>query len=92
MALSLGQNQPNPFNPATVINFTLPVDGPVALSVYDVTGRLVRTLVRDELAGGVHAVRWDGRGDSGAQISSGMYFYKLEAGGETLTRKMLLIK
>ncbi|MBI3963360.1 MAG: hypothetical protein HY341_00005, partial [Candidatus Kerfeldbacteria bacterium] len=64
---SLQQNSPNPFNPATQIAFTLSQGGPVTLSVYDVTGRLVRTLVRDELPAGLHRVAW-----SGTDLASGV--------------------
>ena len=64
----------------------------VALTVFDVTGRRVRSLVAGDLDAGSHAVRWDGRDELGQRAASGMYFYKLEAGGSTLTRKMLLVK
>ncbi len=90
--LALGQNHPNPFNPSTMISFTLPRNGTVGLAIYDVTGRRVRSLVSDDLDAGSHVVRWDGRNEVGQRAASGMYFYKLEAGGSTLTRKMLLVK
>ena len=91
-ALALGQNHPNPFNPRTTISFGLAEAGPATLAVYDVGGRRVRTLVSGSLAAGQHHVVWDGRGDAGRALASGVYFYRLEAGGEVLGRKMLLLK
>jgi flagellar hook assembly protein FlgD len=91
-ALTLEQNHPNPFNPATVIRFALPQAGPVELAVYDLAGRRVRRLIRGEREAGPHAVRWDGRDEHGQRAPSGMYVYRLEAAGESLTRKMLLVK
>ena len=88
----LGRNAPNPFNPATEIRFTVPRDGKVSLKVYDLSGRLVRTLVSGRLDAGGHAVTWHGDDDRGARTASGTYFYRLEAAGEVLTRKMTLIK
>jgi hypothetical protein len=94
--LALAQNQPNPFNPATTISFSLPADGPVALAVYDVRGALVRGLVDDRLAAGEHAVTWDGRDGRGMAVPSGIYLYRLDyrldANGATLTRRMVLLK
>jgi len=90
--LALGQNHPNPFNPTTDIKFSLAESGPVELAVYDITGRLVKTLVSETLAGGVHTVRWDGRDQDGMQAASGLYFYRMTAEDKVLTRKMLLVK
>lgn len=83
----LGQNHPNPFNPATTISFTLPASGPVELKVYDVLGRKVRTLVAGSKKAGTHSVRFDADG-----LPSGVYFYQLRAGKYESTRKMILIK
>jgi len=89
----LAQNVPNPFNPSTTIRFSLRQRSKVTLSVYDVRGRRVRTLVRGVRTAGVeHVVAWDGRDDAGAAVSSGVYFYRLVAGSFTQTRKMLLLK
>jgi hypothetical protein len=84
---ALRQNYPNPFNPETVIEFTLRgADAsrgrvPVTLRVYDVAGRLVRTLVDEERSAGVlHAVSWDGRDHAARRVASGVYFYRLNAG------------
>lgn len=90
--LALGQNSPNPFNPSTRIQFTLPVAGEATLAVYDLGGRLVRTLLDGRQDAGEHAVRWDGRNDDGGQAASGMYLYRLTTADGTLARKMLLVK
>ncbi|MBN2169928.1 MAG: T9SS type A sorting domain-containing protein, partial [Candidatus Krumholzibacteriota bacterium] len=91
-ALALGQNHPNPFNPRTTISFGLPEAGPATLAIFDVGGRRVRTLVSGELGAGRHHVVWDGRGDTGRSLASGVYFYRLETDGQVLGRKMLLLK
>jgi hypothetical protein len=75
---ALGNAYPNPMNPTTRIQFTNGVEnGRVTLEIFDVTGRLVKTLVNDRMAAGVHEVVWDGTSDSGSSSSSGMYFYKM---------------
>lgn len=91
-ALELGQNRPNPFNPMTSIRYALPEPGHVKLAVYDAAGRLVATLVDGETKAGPHATAWDSRNDDGVTVASGVYFCRLEAGGKTLTRKMVLLK
>jgi hypothetical protein len=85
--ISLSQNYPNPFNPSTVIRFNLPVAGQVRLVVVDVTGRHVATLVDAVVASGEHFVSFDG-----SELTSGVYLYRLEAGGQLFTQKMLLLK
>ncbi|HRX51543.1 MAG TPA: C25 family cysteine peptidase [Candidatus Krumholzibacteria bacterium] len=90
--LALGANYPNPFNPATTIRFTTPREGPVSLKVFDLSGRLVRTLVDESLSAAVHEVTWRGQDDAGRRVASGSYYYRLSAGGETLVRKMTLLK
>jgi hypothetical protein len=89
---ALDQNQPNPFNPSTTIRFALAADSRVSLGIYDVTGKLVRTLVDEPREVGVHALTWDGTDGNGAAVSSGIYFYRLDAGDFTQTRKMVLLK
>jgi len=91
-AYALAQNSPNPFNPSTRISFTLPQDGPVQLAVYDLSGRLVRTLLSGALPAGDHAAVWDGRDDAGTQAASGVYVYRLQTAEGLLTRKMMLVK
>ncbi|MFH1278038.1 MAG: FG-GAP-like repeat-containing protein [Candidatus Eisenbacteria bacterium] len=90
--LVLRNNRPNPFNPTTSISFALPERQEVDLSVYDISGRLVRTLQRGMLDAGEHDVLWDGRSSTGDPGASGVYFYRLTAGGETHTKKMILIR
>lgn len=90
---ALPQNQPNPFGTGTTIRYSLPHEGKVQLRVYNVEGRVVRTLVDDTVAAGLHAVTWDGRDSGGARLSSGVYFYRLIADGRgTLTRKALFLR
>ncbi len=84
---------PNPFSGTTAIQFDLPRDGHVALRVYDVAGRLVRTLLDEDLRGQFrHEYVWDGRDGRGQQVGSGIYLFRLEAGGQELHRKALLIR
>ena len=84
---------PNPFNPATSLRFSLDAGGPVTLRVYDVGGRLVRTLLADvPLAAGEHAAAWDGRDGSGRTVAAGVYVCRLEAAGRTLLGRMTLLK
>jgi len=88
----LDQNYPNPFNASTVINFYVPVPGPVKLSVIDILGRTVSTIVDDELSVGDHIARWDGLDGDGKTVATGVYFYHLRAGDHNTSRKMLLLK
>jgi hypothetical protein len=91
-AIRLEQNYPNPFNPSTTIAYNLPGPSIVELRVYDVSGRLVRTLQNGIAGEDRHEVVWDGRDDSGRAVASGVYFYRLVAGTHSETRKMLLLK
>lgn len=88
----LEPNYPNPFNPSTQIDFAIGTDGRVNLVVYDAAGRLVRTLVSDNLTAREYSVTWNGEDDSGRRVSSGVYFYRLEAPGYAETRQMVLLK
>ncbi len=89
----LRQNVPNPFNPQTTIRFSLRENASaVALDVYNVRGQKVRTLVRGALESGEHSVVWRGDDDNGAPVSSGVYFYRLQAGDKVEAKKMLLLK
>jgi len=89
---SLEQNEPNPFNPVTTLRFTLPARDRAVLSIYDTNGRLVKTLLDEVVPAGTTALNWDGRNDSGATVTSGVYFYRLTAGKFSASRKMLLLK
>jgi hypothetical protein len=87
------QNRPNPFSGQTTVRFGVPNPGAhVKLSVYDVAGRHIATLVDGERQPGYHDATWDGTAASGKPVSSGIYFCRFEAGGRTMTRQMLLLK
>jgi hypothetical protein len=85
--IALEQNYPNPFNPTTRISYTMPVSGTAHLAVYDLLGREVAVLVNGPVAAGSQFVNFDA-----SALSSGVYMYRLTAGGQTLTRKMTLMK
>ncbi|MBI4552197.1 MAG: fibronectin type III domain-containing protein [Candidatus Latescibacteria bacterium] len=90
---ALGQNYPNPFNPETTIRFDLPTASVVTLKVYNLLGQEVVALLHNEpKEAGFYAIRWNGRSHSGERVSSGIYFYRLEAGAFVKTRKMALVK
>jgi hypothetical protein len=91
-AAQLWQNFPNPFNPSTAIQFELTVPCRVDLQVYSASGRRIVSLVEDQLPHGRHEVVWNGRNDAGRPVASGIYFYRLKAGGFSETRRMLLVK
>jgi hypothetical protein len=91
-ALGLAQNAPNPFNPRTKISFVLPAAGDATLCVYDVDGRLVRTLLSGHQEAGERTVTWDGDDDRGGRVASGLYFCLLRSGDHSLVRKMTLLK
>jgi hypothetical protein len=92
-ALTLRGNHPNPFNPRTTISFRLDsAASRASLRVYDVSGRLVRTLVDGALAAGDHEVLWRGRDDGGREVASGVYLYRLEADGVSRSRPMVLVR
>jgi ligand-binding sensor domain-containing protein len=87
MQFSLSQNYPNPFNPATTISFSIPTRSFVSLKVYDAVGREVSTLVSEELAAGMYGTQWEAIG-----FASGTYFYRLQAGTFTETKKLILLR
>jgi hypothetical protein len=89
---SLSQNYPNPFNPATQIRYSLKEGVQVSLRIYNVMGNLVTTLVDQKQSPGNHSVLWDGRDRQGKLVSTGIYFYKIQAGSFTQIRKMALVK
>jgi hypothetical protein len=84
--------QPNPFNPRTTIKYDQPASGPVRLSVFDVAGRLVRTLVDDSMPQGSHEAVWDGTDSSGRAVGSGSYLARLEFGGRVETVRMVVVR
>jgi hypothetical protein len=92
-AYALGQNVPNPFNPRTTIRYDLPEPARVRLRIFDVAGWLVRTLVDNEaIAAGRKEIVWRGLDDGGRQVAAGVYFYRLDAGEFSETKRMTLVK
>ena len=94
-SFDLEQNSPNPFNPSTTIAFSVPTGQgaqAVRLSVHDIRGRLIRTLVDEVREPGRYTIYWDGGDSSGRRVASGVYFYRLQAGPFSSTRKMVLLK
>ncbi|UCE24167.1 MAG: T9SS type A sorting domain-containing protein [Candidatus Zixiibacteriota bacterium] len=91
-AFALNQNYPNPFNPTTELIFDVPHRSHVRIAIFNVLGQKVRTLVDEVLAAGSYARSWDGTGDAGNSLSSGVYLYTMEAGEHVQTRKMILLK
>ena len=89
---ALRQNFPNPFNPETVIRYQLPAAAEAELAIYDLQGRRIRTLVSGRHNEGFYEAAWDGRDQRGAAAPSGLYLYRLRAGEQAQTRKMLLVK
>ena len=88
----LYQNYPNPFNPETTIKFAVSKVREVVLQIFDISGQLVQTLVNARLSAGIYETKWQGRNQSGQEVGSGIYFYRLKTGGFTQTRRMLLIR
>ncbi len=89
---TLKQNFPNPFNPATTIDFRLAVTARVELAVFALSGQRVRVLVHGVQTAGFHTVRWNGRNEAGRMVPSGVYLYRLRAGGQTKIGKMTLLR
>ncbi len=85
-------NYPNPFNPSTTISYSLPHDGMVEISVYNIKGQLVKTLVKGEQLAGNYEAVWNGKDKNEKSVSSGIYFYKLSTKDETIMKKMLMLK
>nr|HQV34537.1 T9SS type A sorting domain-containing protein [Calditrichia bacterium] len=88
----LAQNYPNPFNPATTIAFDLPAAQRVEISVYDISGRRVATLLDGLRNAGRHTLRWNGKDDNGKSMPSGVYFYRISTPGHQAAKKMILLK
>jgi len=95
-AWALSQNYPNPFNPTTTISFKIPSEAGkkqhVNLTIYDLRGRHVKTLVDEEYKPGTHQVVWNGKNEQGQQVSSGIYLYTLKSGDKRYTRKMVILE
>ena len=86
------QNYPNPFNPVTTLRYDLPEDGLVNITVYDMMGRAVKTLVNEHQTAGYRSTHWNATNDAGSPLSAGMYLYTIQAGDFRQTRKMVLLK
>jgi hypothetical protein len=89
---SLSQNYPNPFNPTTNIKFELPKTAHVRLDVFNIVGQKVKTLVDQNMNAGKYVADWDGKDEKGNSVSSGIYFYRMDAGDFSDIKKMLLVK
>lgn len=89
---ALHANYPNPFNPSTTIAYRLPIRAEVNISIFNVLGQKVRTLIHNTESAGPHTVVWDGADDTGDPQPSGIYFYRAHLGDQTASRKMLLLK
>ncbi len=89
---ALAQNVPNPFNPTTQIKFDLPRESYVRLSIINVLGQQVKTLVAESLPAGTHTVTFDGKNDNYQTLASGVYFYRLDTEGFSQSKKMILLK
>ena len=92
LATTLNANYPNPFNPETTITYSLQDASPVTIEIYNIKGQLVKTLVNESKSSGNHSVVWNGTDNSNRLVSSGVYYYKMQAGRFSSTRKMILMK
>jgi hypothetical protein len=92
LAARLEPNTPNPFNPTTTIAFSSSGTGEASLRVYEPSGRLVRTLINGPVAAGPNRVEWDGKDDSGRDLATGVYLYRLDVDGKSTARKMTLVR
>jgi len=90
-SIHLGQNQPNPFNPITLIPLRLEKASNVELKVFNIVGEPVKTLINDYLPAGEYQFSWDGKDQQGVDLASGMYFYRLQAGNKTTSKKLILL-
>ena len=90
--LRIESNYPNPFNPETTIRFSVPTDGKVQVTVYNIKGQKVKQLLNEQIAAGRHSVIWNGTDTNGRSVSSGLYFAKIEQGNTHRIHKMLLMK
>ena len=89
---ALEQNYPNPFNPVTTVEFSIKKKCHVTLKVYDVSGRLVKVLIDSVCEAGTYSRTWDGTNEQGKKVASGVYFYRMETGEYSNTKKMVLLR
>ena len=90
-SFSLGQNYPNPFNPSTIIPYQIPVSTHVRLEVFNLLGQRLATLVDAERSAGAHTAQWDGTDATGRAVGAGVYIYRISSGGQTESRRMVLV-
>ena len=90
--LTVAQNRPNPFNPSTEIAFTAPTRGKVTVRIYNLRGELVTTLLNDVVEAGARSVIWNGVDGRGSSVASGIYLYQVDGFGQSITKKMALVK
>jgi hypothetical protein len=88
----VSQNYPNPFNPTTVINYSIPEKQFVTVKIYNMLGQEIKTLISQDVNAGVYSITWNGTSDSGAKVATGSYIYRVSAGSNLVTKKMLLLK
>jgi flagellar hook assembly protein FlgD len=86
------RNYPNPFNPSTTIRFSLPIATEGSLSIYNLKGQRIKTLAEGILAKGDHEVVWNGKDEHGEHVASGVYLYRIQAGAQSISKQMLLMK
>ena len=91
-SFAIYQNYPNPFNPTTTILYDIPRSGEVRIAVFDIQGRLVRSLATMTQQAGTHSVVWDARNDGGVAVSSGAYFCRIDFNNAVLVKKLILLK
>ena len=91
-AFNLYNNYPNPFNPVTTLRYDLPEDALVNITIYDIMGRIVRTLINSQQNAGFKSIQWNATNDAGSPLSAGLYLYKIQADNLVQTRKMVLLK
>jgi len=88
----LNQNYPNPFNPVTTLRYDLPEDANVNITIYDMMGRVVKTLINDQQSAGYRFTQWNATNNAGSPVPAGLYLYMIQAGEFRQTRKMVLLK
>jgi hypothetical protein len=91
-SFALHQNYPNPFNPVTTLQYDLPEDALVNITIYDMMGRQVKTLVNGSQTAGYRTTQWNATNDRNEPVSSGLYIYTIQASDYTQTKKMVLLK
>jgi len=90
--INLHQNYPNPFNPTTLIRYDLPVNEHVSINIYDLTGKIVKSLVNTNQDAGYRSINWNATNEVGQPVSAGMYIYTIQAGEFRQTKNMVLLK